>query len=401
MKNQPAALEERYPPGPASGLGRVALWCYGLSALLAAILALSLTLAARAEALVYWVNYEDGTIGRANLDGTGVDQSFIAVAGFPGPYYGVALDDKHIFWDTGAGWIGRANLDGTGVDPSFIPTAAGASGAELALDDQHIYWSNGSFGWIGRARLNGTNVDQQLLAPQSSYVKGLVVDEGSIYWSDYQNLRIGSGSLSPISVNPLFIQPTPNSPEGLAVDEAHIYWSNGSADTIGRANRNGGGVDQAFIPTAYAYGVDVDDSHVFWANYDTNSIGRAKLNGSGADPAFIGGAGGPQGLAVDWALNPGAGLEIVKVKRNAVRGTAKLSVSVPGPGKLTLGGRGLRRVNKGANRKRVGLLARPKGGLKRKLATIGKAKANARVTFRPRLSEGSKTKTRKLRLKRN
>ncbi len=372
-----------------------------LALLLAAVVAFGLTLASRAEALVYWANYENGTIGRANLNGTGVDQSFIAVAGPVAPYYGVAVNDKHIFWDSGAGWIGRANLDGTGVDSSFIPTAPGASGAELAIDDKHIYWSNGSFGWIGRAKLNGTGVDQQLLAPQSDYVPGLAVDDSSIYWGDSQNSRIGNGSLSPIGVDPLFIYPTLDSPEGVAVDDAHVYWSNGSGDTIGRANLNGTGVDQAFIPTAYAYGVEVDRRHIFWANYDTNSIGRAKLDGSGADPGFIAGASGPQGAAVDWIANPGAGFEIVKVKRKPSAGTAKVVVGVPGPGKLILKGKGLATVQKSAKRARVGLAARPKGALKRKLAAIGKAKAKARITFRPKLSDGSKTKTKKLRLRRN
>jgi hypothetical protein len=32
---------------------------------------------------IYWANVFDGTIGRANLDGTGVDQSFITGATNP------------------------------------------------------------------------------------------------------------------------------------------------------------------------------------------------------------------------------------------------------------------------------------------------------------------------------
>ena len=60
-------------------------------------------------------------IGRANLDGTRRQPSFITGTGRP--YAGIAVDAKHIYW---ANWsapvrpIGRANLDGTGVDQSFI-----------------------------------------------------------------------------------------------------------------------------------------------------------------------------------------------------------------------------------------------------------------------------------------
>ena len=37
-----------------------------------------------------------GTIGRANLDGTGVDPDFISGIGYP---RGVAVDGAHVYWD--------------------------------------------------------------------------------------------------------------------------------------------------------------------------------------------------------------------------------------------------------------------------------------------------------------
>jgi len=367
------------------------------AALLAALVTLALVLASPARALVYWTNNGDGTIGRANLDGSGADPSFITTGGSP---YGLAVNGKHIFWSGGVGWIGRANLDGTGVDQTFIPVAAGGGDAEVALDDRHIFfWADPTAGWIGRANLNGTGVDQNFIAPQSNNVRGLAVTDSFLYWADYQNSRIGSGELSTLGVNPLFINPTADNPEGLAVSNAHVYWSNGSHDTIGRANLNGNGVDQDFIPTSYAYGVEVNDTHLFWANYDTNSIGRARLNGTGANPGFIAGANTPEGVAVDWILNPGADFRIVKVKRNRRRGTAKVIVKVPGPGELTLRGKGVRRTRKNAKQAKVSLLVRPKGAAKRLLAASGKARVRVRVTFRPKLSNTSRTKAKRLRLR--
>ena len=89
---------------------------------------------------IYWANKNAGTIGRANLDGTGVDSSFISgletlgiqsVAGVRA----LAFDFEHLYWVnyfgcnyqsgqspppcTGGG-IGRANLDGTGVNEKFL-----------------------------------------------------------------------------------------------------------------------------------------------------------------------------------------------------------------------------------------------------------------------------------------
>ena len=52
----------------------------GLLALLAALLVLPLALAPRAEAFIYWANFNTDSIGRAKLDGSGVNQVFITGA---------------------------------------------------------------------------------------------------------------------------------------------------------------------------------------------------------------------------------------------------------------------------------------------------------------------------------
>jgi hypothetical protein len=56
--------------------------------LLAAIL--TLALAPRAGAFVYWSDFGTSTIGRANLDGTGADQRFITRTGDPDQPGGVS-----------------------------------------------------------------------------------------------------------------------------------------------------------------------------------------------------------------------------------------------------------------------------------------------------------------------
>src|SRR5262249_57127554 len=80
---------------------------------------------------VYWTDGVPGTIGRANIDGTGATQNLIGGGSQP---YGVAVDAAHIYWtnvlntSTGAGTIGRANLDGTGVNQNFITSAKPTGG---------------------------------------------------------------------------------------------------------------------------------------------------------------------------------------------------------------------------------------------------------------------------------
>jgi hypothetical protein len=95
------------------------------------------------------------TIGRANLDGTGVNRRFIT--GVTNGC-GIAVVGGHIYW-TNSGFadsrhvrnaIGRANLDGTGVNQRFIRTVGGPCG--LAVYHGHIYWGQSRGASHTRAR---------------------------------------------------------------------------------------------------------------------------------------------------------------------------------------------------------------------------------------------------------
>ena len=134
---------------------------------------------------IYWTNYDADTIGRANLDGTNVNQAFISGVS-PGS---VAVDASHIYWLAAPpptttpgpggyvityypGSIGRANLDGTSVEQSFISGLNGSQNMTAVVTDvDHVYWGQYSFtrqgdvydSRIGRADIDGTNVDQDFV----------------------------------------------------------------------------------------------------------------------------------------------------------------------------------------------------------------------------------------------
>ena len=65
--------------------------------------------------------------------------------------------------------IGRADLDGQNVNQSFI--TGGATPPGSAVDGGHIYWANVSSGTIGRADLDGQNANQ-------SFITGGVLPQG-------------------------------------------------------------------------------------------------------------------------------------------------------------------------------------------------------------------------------
>jgi virginiamycin B lyase len=287
---------------------------------------------------LYWANFTPGwgakpaatTIGRARLDGTGVEQSFVSGTGRRP--CGVALDRKHIYWgellggevgspDEG-GAIGRANRDGSGVNARFIPPPDGG-GCGVAIAGGHLYWASG--GAIGRANVDGTGVDGQfipgLAIPRSTSPIstgggpcGIAVAGKYIYWTNTVEggtpVAIGRANLDGTGVNKRFITGvTPGC--GIVVVGGHIYWTNGgfveSRYAIGRANLDGTGVNQRFIRTAgIPCGVAVYQGHIYWGQStdrlspSITTIGRANLDGSAVNNQFITGIHGNTcgGLAI-------------------------------------------------------------------------------------------------------
>jgi len=238
-------------------------------------LVVSMVVSQATQAYVYWANQDTNTIGRANLDGSGANQSFITGASSP---LGVAVDAAHVYWtNRRTNMIGRANLDGSGANQRFITGANGPEG--VAVDAAHVYWANTGTNTIARSNLDGSGANQ-------SFITGA------------------------------------NVPLGVAVDAAHVYWANFDTSTIGRSNLDGTGANQSFITAAsLPEGVAVDAAHVYWANIDTRTIARANLDGSGADQRFITGASSPVGVAVD-ALTPPPPVGVVKAPRISIAGVA-------------------------------------------------------------------------------
>ena len=61
-----------------------------------------------------------------------------------------------IYWQHDGNEIGRANIDGSGVDPNFISATTSSCG--LAADSNFLYFLNAGGTRIGRATLDGSSV---------------------------------------------------------------------------------------------------------------------------------------------------------------------------------------------------------------------------------------------------
>ena len=80
----------------------------------------------------------------------------------------MAVDAGHVYWtNTQQGAIGRADLDGTNVNNTFItgPSLSGQWPVPCATDSTYIYWTllGVSQPWIGRARLDGTDIQADFI----------------------------------------------------------------------------------------------------------------------------------------------------------------------------------------------------------------------------------------------
>ena len=181
-----------------------------------------------------------------------------------------------------------------------------------------------------------------------------------------------------------------------SVNDSHVYWAD---SPVGLArvpiDDPNGGVDHGGPSSDALGGTAILGSTLYWANGQEGTVSRLTL-GSGNPPdfAFIRGIGEPRGLAVD-SLGPGGGgggggddandFSFGKVKKNKRKGTAVLTVNVPGAGELELAKTKKVKADDEAaedagNQK---LSIKPKGKAKKRLNSKGKATVKAEVTFTP------------------
>lgn len=284
---------------------------------------------------MYWAN-QDGTIGQANVDGTGLNQSFITGGNAP---FGMALDSQHIYWtNVNGASIGMSNRDGSAVNQSFITGGDGPT--SVAVNRQHIYWANEYNDTIGRANLDGPGVNQSFITGADGPF-GVAVDSQHIYWTNSNASTIGKANLDGTAVN-LSLITGANLPTGVAVDGQHIYWANTRSNTIGVANLDGAGVNHSFISGASSpYGLAVDGQHIYWANYASGTIGVANRDGTDVNPSLVTGATSPHGVAL-WVpvadVTPASPPAFASTPQGTLGPPLTLTISNPGQRDLSVTG---------------------------------------------------------------
>lgn len=242
-------------------------------------------------AFIYWTDPKANTIGRANINGTGADPDFID-EGVDNSQY-LAVDAGHIYWtNTGPldtegkpqdeeGTIGRANINGGEVEEDFIEGASNPRG--VAVGGEFLYWANADNEGpdetraIGRAKLGAggaEGVDQEFISLEDftpgakPTPEGLAVNALSIYATLNDNVELGylfRWDLNGADEKFLFDQQF-TSLRGIALDSEHIYWAREDKDTIGRAKLDFSDPEREWIEDAgHPGGLAVNATHLFWS----------------------------------------------------------------------------------------------------------------------------------------
>ncbi len=228
---------------------------------------------------------------------------------------------KHAFGKGAVALVGAALVGVVAVTTAWASVRTAAP--------VHLYWANNTPGWgarpasttIGWARLDGTGVEHSFVSGAGRIPCGVALDRKHIYWAELlggavgrpaEGGAVGRANRDGSGVDTTFI-PTPGKGAcGVAIAGGHIYWPSGGA--IARANVDGTGVDRQFIPglaiprispTSLGggpCGIAVAGKYIYWMNAAESrkpvTIGRANLDGTGVNKRLITGVTNGCGIAV-------------------------------------------------------------------------------------------------------
>lgn len=284
----------------------------GLAALVLATLALFAVPRAEAASL-YWTNHavgldQPGTVGRANLDGTGATNGFVTA---PGISCGVAADSNHVYWAAGEasqGHVGRSDLLGGAIDNAFI-TPTNSFNCGVAVNASSIFFNNHAIPSIGRANLDGSGVDQTFVMTGGDNTQHPAVNSTHLFWTNKDSTSVGRATLAGGDITPTLVDTECAEPSGVAASDQYVYWANGGCASIGRAKLAAGGVtdiENEFIKLSEGpCGLAIDANHIYWGRWGDESggfVGRANLDGTGIDEQFV----ATDGLTCSVAVGPDA-----------------------------------------------------------------------------------------------
>jgi hypothetical protein len=268
-----------------------------------------------ASAYVYW-SWGSSAIGRSGLDGSAPNLKFI-----PQSNCTLTVGAGHVYWRTKNG-LGRAKLDGSGIQSSFVHLSGRTiRTCNLAVAGNHVFFSyfrvpgggghrggggrggrapdayssaGGPVCYIARVNASGTGLKPKFIQPGSICpTRGFAVGGRYLYYlADLAgfNLKLGVARVKLSGGHPrvLLTRPLQTTENGIAVAGGHIFWDTGSH--IARSDLSGKHVNTKFIPGeggtgGQTCGLASAKGHLFWGDSsfrpdEISTVDGAKLDGT-------------------------------------------------------------------------------------------------------------------------
>lgn len=351
---------------------------------------------------VYWANFDADKISYANLDGSGGGDLNTTGATVEGPSSVVVYPaSNRVYWTNyTANKISFANVDGSGgadLDTGSAPLG-GPEGAAIDATTGRIYWTNIDAETIGYAALNGAGGGQfDMGGLIVGKPVGIAIEPGSrIYWGNTTTNLVestslgfagggwniqGAGATHDGVAFPVLLQ-TPRMSQFPVIQGLHKPGTTLSCSS---------GKWEADLVESFLYRAPQSFSYQWFRNRKPIAGATAptlvaeKVGKYNCEVTASNAAGTDTEPSLEIAVN--ATLRLGKTTFNRRKGTATVSVTVTGAGRLATKGKGVTK----AQRKRISgkakIVIRAGGKAKVRLHETGKARVKATIAYTP---EGGK-----------
>jgi DNA-binding beta-propeller fold protein YncE len=268
-------------------------------------------------------------VWQSNLDGSNLKP--LVPPDLNPRYIALDLSEGKMYW-TDIGSIRRANLDGSNVENGFIIGLLGPMGIAIDAVASKIYWTDSSTNMIQRANLDGTGIENLITGLGDPRALALDTIAGKIYWTDTLTDKVQRANLD--GSNPEDLVTGQSFAQGIALDgqDGRMYWLNNW--WVWSAKFDGTDAQQVFYcEPSIGIALDTLGRKVYWTNINRQSVQRANLDGSAIEDLVISGLDTPWGIAlafypaveVSVDLKPGSDENTVNLSSAGVVPVAILS----------------------------------------------------------------------------
>ena len=198
---------------------------------------------------IYW--NDAYTLYKSALDGSSITELFTVTGHcWPPATSGIAVDSTYIYYsDSCTNSIGRAKLDGTERNDSFI-IGTSSDGASFVGNDLYglyvgnnkIFWANYTTNTIGRADIDGTNQNNEFISTLTGGICGVTIQSGYIYWTNFDTNTIGRANLDGSNIDNSYIDTgSSTNPYYIVSTASQLFWTDYTSGAVAQSNLDGSG----------------------------------------------------------------------------------------------------------------------------------------------------------------